>query len=299
MAMAFSSSRNLDFEKGYCLYRLNQVSEALKVIEGIQNPSLRIKELKAQVLYRLERYEECFAVYRDIIKNSHDEYKEERETNLAAVLGNLATENSVSRVFCHAPGKTSWKSNHVIFQDMEVPSLREHTYELTYNAACRLLAVYSRGNRDDRAVLLDAEKKLRTAEKMCKEGLEEDGASEEEIENELGVIRVQLGYCLQLQGREKEAQALYTTALKAKPDDIALIAVASNNLVCLNKDQNVFDSKKRMKSATHESLEHKLTSRQRRNIAYNQCLLALYTDQVNLGLTVSPVATRYQLLYSS
>lgn len=248
---------NLDFEKGYCLYRLNQVSEALKVIEGIQNPSLRIKELKAQVLYRLERYEECFAVYRDIIKNSHDEYKEERETNLAAVLGNLATENS----------------------DMEVPSLREHTYELTYNAACRLLAVYSRGNRDDRAVLLDAEKKLRTAEKMCKEGLEEDGASEEEIENELGVIRVQLGYCLQLQGREKEAQALYTTALKAKPDDIALIAVASNNLVCLNKDQNVFDSKKRMKSATHESLEHKLTSRQRRNIAYNQCLLALYTDQ--------------------
>lgn len=117
---------------------------------------------------------------------------------------------------------------------------------------------------------------------MCKEGLEEDGASEEEIENELAVIRVQLGYCLQLQGREKEAQALYTAALKVKPDDVALIAVASNNLVCLNKDQNVFDSKKRMKSATHESLEHKLTSKQRRNIAYNQCLLALYTDQVSL-----------------
>ncbi|KAH0949947.1 hypothetical protein HN011_007482 [Eciton burchellii] len=245
---------NLEFEKGYCLYRLNQVSEALRSIENVQNPSSRIKELKAQILYRLERYEECFAVYRDIIKNSRDEYEEERETNLAAVLGNLAIEDS----------------------ELEVPSLREHTYELTYNAACRLLARESRG---DRAVLSEAERKLRTAEKMCKEGLEEDGASEEEIENELGVIRVQLGYCLQLQGREKEAQALYTAALKVKPDDIALIAVASNNLVCLNKDQNVFDSKKRMKSATHESLEHKLTSRQRRNIAYNQCLLAFYTDQ--------------------
>lgn len=112
--------------------------------------------------------------------------------------------------------------------------------------------------------------------------MEEDGASEEEIENELGIIRVQLGYCLQLQGREKEAQALYTAVLKVKPDDIALVAVANNNLVCLNKDQNVFDSKKRMKSATHENLEHKLTSRQRRNIAYNQCLLAYYTDQVSL-----------------
>lgn len=245
---------NLEFEKGYCLYRLNQVHEALKVIENVPNPSLRIKELKAQILYRLEKYEECFAVYRDIIKNSNDDYEEERETNLAAVVGNLATEGS----------------------DLEIPSLREHSYELAYNAAYRLLA---QGSRDDRAVLIEAEKKLRTAEKMCREGLEEEGASDDEIENELGVIRVQLGYCLQLQGREKEAQALYTAALKAKPDDIALVAVASNNLVCLNKDQNVFDSKKRMKSATHESLEHKLTSKQRRNIAYNQCLLAFYTDQ--------------------
>lgn len=245
---------NLDFEKGYCLYRLNQISEALKVIENVQNPSLKIKELKAQVLYRLERYEECFAVYRDIIKNSHDDYEEERETNLAAVLGNLAIEGS----------------------DLEIPSLHEHTYELTYNAACRLLA---QRNRDDKAALIEAEKKLRAAEKLCKESFEEDGTSEEEIENELGIIRVQLGYCLQLQSREKEAQALYTTVLKAKPNDIALVAVANNNLVCLNRDQNVFDSKKRMKSATHENLEHKLTSRQRRNIAYNQCLLAFYTDQ--------------------
>lgn len=66
------------------------------MIESVQNPSLKIKELKAQILYRLEKYEECFAVYKDIIKNSHDDYEEERETNLAAVLGNLAMENSVS-----------------------------------------------------------------------------------------------------------------------------------------------------------------------------------------------------------
>ncbi|XP_031773728.1 signal recognition particle subunit SRP72 [Apis florea] len=245
---------NLDFEKAYCLYRLNQVNEALKVVEVLPNPSLKLKELKAQILYRLEKYEECFSVYRDIIKNSHDEYEDERQANLAAVVVNLTIEGS----------------------NLEVPVLREDTYELIYNAACCLIA---QGSKGDKAVLNEAEKKLRTAEKMCKEGLEEDGVAEEEIEDELGIIRVQLGCCLQLQGREKEAQALYISALKAKPDDIALVAVASNNLVCLNKDQNVFDSKKRMKSATHDSLEYKLTSRQKRNIAYNQCLLALYTDQ--------------------
>ena len=88
--------RNLEFEKAYCLYRLNQVPQALKVVEGVQNPSLKIKELKAQILYRLEKYEDCFSVYRDIIKNSTDDYEDERETNLAAVIVNLAYDGSVS-----------------------------------------------------------------------------------------------------------------------------------------------------------------------------------------------------------
>lgn len=86
----------MEFEKAYCLYRLNQVANALKTIENISNPSLKAKELKAQILYRLEKYEDCFAVYRDIIKNSNDEYEEEREANLAAVIVQLANEGSVS-----------------------------------------------------------------------------------------------------------------------------------------------------------------------------------------------------------
>ncbi|XP_066582106.1 signal recognition particle subunit SRP72 [Prorops nasuta] len=250
----FKSPGNLDFEKAYCLYRLNEVSEALKVVQSIQNPSLKIKELKAQILYRLEKYEECFAAYRDIIKNSNDDYEDEREANLAAVLANLESEGS----------------------NIETPELRESTYELMYNAACQLVMQGSKGNT---TALVEAEKKLKAAENLCREGLEEDGLTEEAVEDELGIIKVQLGYCLQQQGREKEAQALYTAALKAKPDDIALAAVANNNLVSLNKDQNVFDSKKRMKNATHESLEHKLTSKQKKIIAYNHCLLSLYTDQ--------------------
>ena len=75
---------------------MNQVPEALKVVEGVQNPSLKIKELKAQILYRLEKYKDCFSVYRDIIQNSTDDYEDERETNLAAVIVNLAYQESVS-----------------------------------------------------------------------------------------------------------------------------------------------------------------------------------------------------------
>lgn len=86
----------MDFEKAYCLYRSNQVQEALKIVDNVVNASLKIKELKAQILYRLEKYEDCFSVYRDIIKNSNDDYEDERETNLAAVLVNMAAQSSVS-----------------------------------------------------------------------------------------------------------------------------------------------------------------------------------------------------------
>ncbi|KAG6461098.1 hypothetical protein O3G_MSEX012419 [Manduca sexta] len=45
------------------------------------------------------------------------------------------------------------------------------------------------------------------------------------------------------------------------------------------QDGNVFDSRKRMKAATADGLEHKLNSRQRSAIAYNQALLAIYSNQ--------------------
>ena len=40
-------------------------------------------------LYRLEEYSECYELYRDLIKNCDDDFDEERETNLTAVLASL------------------------------------------------------------------------------------------------------------------------------------------------------------------------------------------------------------------
>ena len=68
--------------------------------------------------------------------------------------------------------------------------------------------------------------------------------------------------------------------LRNKPSDIGLVAVASNNLLAINGDQNIFDSKKRVKAATVEGLELKLTNKQRSAIARNNALLAMYTAQV-------------------
>lgn len=46
----------MQFEKAYCLYRSNKTQEALAILNKVSNPEAKHKELKAQILYRLERY---------------------------------------------------------------------------------------------------------------------------------------------------------------------------------------------------------------------------------------------------
>ena len=74
-------------------------------------------------------------------------------------------------------------------------------------------------------------------------------------------IKVQLDYRMQRQGREKEA--IYNQVLRNEHIDIGLTAIASNNLIPINKDQNIFDSKKSIKAATVKRLEAKLNFAQR------------------------------------
>lgn len=257
--------KDLVFEKAYCEYRNNQPDLALKTVEAVNFGSAlppNIKELKAQIYYRLERFEECFDLYKDIIKNTADDYDDERRTNWSAVAAQLVIEGSKK----------------------DVPEFEESTYELTYNRACAL------AGKDD---FVEAEKRLRTSEKMCRDFLEEDGATEEDILNEIAIIKVQLAYCLQMQGRSKEASSIYIDTLKNKPSDAALVAVASNNSVVINKDQNIIDSKKKMRAAMSDSCEHKLTSRQKKIIAFNNALLSLFANQTDCQALATKLGAAY------
>ncbi len=244
------SELDLVFEEAYCLYRLNKPNESLAVLDKNSKPkseSDRVKELRAQIYYRLERYEEAYAIYRDILKNSSDDFEQERLTNLQAA---------------------------GVFVDNSEVMEEDETYEMCYNRGCQLLA----GGQ-----YAEAEVALKKAEQMCEAVMKEEEADEEEIERETGIIRVQAGFAIQMQGgRDREAQSIYNSVLKHKPSDIGLVAVASNNLLTLNKDQNIFDSKKRIKAATVDGLEHKLTTSHRASIARNNALLAMYTNQVDL-----------------
>ncbi|XP_042194499.1 signal recognition particle subunit SRP72-like [Callorhinchus milii] len=239
------------FEKAYCEYRLNRVENALKTIESVEKHSDKLKELYGQVLYRLERYEECLSVYRDLIRNSQDDYEEERKTNLSAVVAALST----------------WENSSP--EDLGLP---ETSYELCYNAACTLIG---------EGKLAKAMKKLQEAEELCRQSFSEDtDMTDEDIDAELAIIHAQMAYVMQLQGRTDEALQLYNQVIKLKPSDVGLLAVTANNIITLNKDQNVFDSKKKVKLTNTEGVEHKLTKKQLQTVEINKALLAMHTNQV-------------------
>nr|XP_048702824.1 signal recognition particle subunit SRP72 isoform X3 [Caretta caretta] len=181
----------ITFEKAYCEYRLNRIENALKTIQSASQQTDKLKELHGQVLYRLERYDDCLAVYRDLIRNSQDDYEEERKTNLSAVVAAQSTWEKV---------------------EPEDLGLQEATYELCYNAACALIG---------QGRLNEAMKNLQKAEDLCRQSLSEDS------------------------------------------------------------DQNVFDSKKKVKLTNAEGVEHKLSKKQLQAIEFNKALLAMYTNQAD------------------
>ncbi|CAG9785244.1 unnamed protein product [Diatraea saccharalis] len=239
---------DLHFEKAYAQYRLNCPKDALQTVDNAPELTSALKELRAQILYRLEQYQDCYNLYRDLVKNTTDEYEDERKANMAAVVANLAAVNPST----------------------DLPQFDETTYELAYNTGSTLAM---RGKHNEALPV------LKRAEQACSESVLEDGGTEEEAKEEVAIIRVQQAYCLQMMGKEKEAASIYQNVLKDKPADQALVAIASNNLVVINRDGNVFDSRKRMKAATADGLEHKLNSRQRSAITYNQAILAIYSNQ--------------------
>uniref|UniRef100_A0AAX7U0M5 Signal recognition particle subunit SRP72 n=1 Tax=Astatotilapia calliptera TaxID=8154 RepID=A0AAX7U0M5_ASTCA len=224
------------FEKAYCEYRLNRVESSLKTIESAPEQTDKLKELYGQVLYRLERYDECKSVYTDLIRNSQDEYEEERKTNLAAVVAAMS----------------QWEK-----APMEDLGLPESTYELCYNATCSLIG---------QGKLTEALNKL------------QQDMTEEDIQSELAVIHSQMAYVMQLQGRTDEALQLYNQVIKLKPSDVGLLAVTANNIITINKDQNVFDSKKKVKLTNAEGVEYKLAKKQLQAIDFNKALLAIAID---------------------
>jgi len=112
---------------------------------------------------------------------------------------------------------------------------------------------------------------------LCRQSFANVPEDDEDLRGELAPIQVQLGFIRQRLDKPDEAVEIYNDVLKFKSGDEAVRAVASNNVVSIKQDHQLFDSIKKLKTASGDAALQKLLSSQRRTIAFNQALLHLYT----------------------
>lgn len=91
---------------------------------------------------------------------------------------------------------------------------------------------------------------------------------------------MQQAYCVHKLGNEKEALRIYGKALKNKPSNVEVAAIASNNVLAINRDQNIFESKKRLKAMHSEGVEIKITKNQEKGMLMNEVISLYLTNQV-------------------
>ncbi|CAO3612904.1 unnamed protein product [Cunninghamella echinulata] len=247
---------DLSFEKLYCYYRTNQWQQASDLLETIKkfNPNdTSLLYLEAQLYYSQDKYKEAVDIYETLINqiDVNDHIYEEVQVNLlAAKTGLLFDHPEESLIVDIDPNHSG--------------------YEVTYNTATALLA---QGEFSQAINLLEE------ARKHCNERLREQGLPREEIDEELAVIATQLAYAYQMQGRVDEAKVIYQDVVTLKIRDNAVNAVVANNLVTIQKADDLFDSAKKMKTANGKDADAKLRKYQKRIISMNEGLLQMYMNK--------------------
>eukprot|EP00037_Helgoeca_nana_P013224 m.121668 g.121668 ORF g.121668 m.121668 type:complete len:668 (-) comp21908_c0_seq1:87-2090(-) len=246
----FFKTRN--FERSYCLFRLNRLEEALENLKD--GSSHKEHELRAQVLYRLERYDDAIPAYRALMEadgaDGTGDSGMEHATNLvAAMVGHeVATRAAGGTATTHTPPPGEG-------------------FEQLYNTSCLLLA---RGRYADALTAIDA------ALIDCRDVVtSEVGVTDEEVEAELLLLRVQRGAVLHSLGNDVEASKELHQALKHNVEP-TLGAIAAANLIAVNKNHNVFDSRKKLPLVAAPEARAKMTAAQRLLVSKNHVLLLMF-----------------------
>jgi len=257
---------SLAFELSYSYYRSDKLEEALNQVSSLLDENSNDEDftnqclqLKAQILYRMESYNDALKIYQDILKNTSedDPYYEE-------ILSNYYAVKAAYKIY----------KNDIVIND-EFKENSTETYELAYNSACILIAE----EKYD-----EAEELLETAKKICREALLEEDYNEVEIEEELSIIIVQLAYVKQLKGNNKQANEYYQSVLKIKSADEVVTAIALNNVIAIRKENELLDSSKKYRTVSSQNLGKKLTVAQKKTIEINGVLLSLYMNKYTAAI---------------
>ena len=247
----------------YCLYRQRRLEEALVALGRIAAENDTSRHLRAQVLYRLDKFDESATLYDALFGALGDEDDEDLRTNLIAAHA-AAWEAKAFRESDGAQQSSGSGARPLEAATLKSASAKMSTFELAYNTATLLIW------RND---IDGARSKLEQADAMCRESFE--GEDDEELRDELAPVHAQLAYVAQVAGDNIEALERYSVLLHDKPTNPVVMAVVSNNYVALRGDGDLFSSAKRLKTAAAAATQPRLSAVQRHGIAFNRALLLL------------------------
>ncbi|ESQ28523.1 hypothetical protein EUTSA_v10018246mg [Eutrema salsugineum] len=249
---------DLGYQKAYCLYRQNNLDEALACLRGRErDPDTLL--LEAQILYRLGKTDDCVDVYQKLIKSQ----VESAEVNFVAGLVSGGKASQVQRALESFRIKPT------------------SSFELAFNTACSLI---------EKNNYADAEQLLLAARRIGQETLTDDGFADEDIENELAPISVQLAYVQQLIGKNQESTSSYVDFIKRNLDDEPSLAVAVNNLIALKGSKDVSDGLRKLDRLKEkdsqifqlsQALDAKLSQKHKEAIYTNRVLLLLHANKID------------------
>ena len=267
-AVKVAESHETLLEHVYSLYRLGKSDEALKAIGIPENNTesamaVHLLHLKAQILNRLGRFNECLETVYPILMTLYSKTDDELDVLLNAYA-----------VFA---GHSLFSNGMNLDSPLKAPLHQlDASYDHLFNKSCVAIAQKDYSG---------AEMLLAESRRLCLASQQED---EGDTQKELAAIAVQLGYVYQVQHRHALAIQQYREGLSNKHADAVTCAIASNNLASL-QPSNATALKSFKTQTISNAVVTKLVPMQKASLQLNHVLLLLHlgktkeaADQFNL-----------------
>lgn len=191
------------FEYAYCLYRSGEIENALAQLGKVGGErAVDSKRLEGQLRYRLEEYEACIGIYKELVQGDDGI---ETKTNLMAAFAEAGMEG----------GEALLESMGASAND---------GFELAFNVARGMIAT---GGAET------AREQLLAAHRIGEEMLFEEGLEDDEVAEELAGVDGQVAYLDAMENNVEGAIKAFERIIEMDgPDDVANSTAAANLLLC-------------------------------------------------------------------
>jgi signal recognition particle subunit SRP72 len=195
------------FEYAYCLYKEGQVQDALDQLSKVpEDRALDRKRLEGQLRYRLEQYDQCIEVYKEIFRAPFHENSIEAKANIVAA---------------HV---AAGRSDEIPALLADIGCSATEGLEVAFNVACGLI---NSGHYQE------SKEQLEMTQRIGQETLFDEGLDDDEVAEELAVVDAQLAYVSAIGHDTLKALHMFESVLDLdSPDEVANVVAAANVVLC-------------------------------------------------------------------